>query len=336
MARTLAGARGAQRAHTAQPAHDAQSAAEHPSGERLSPEARAAVLEWFDERGRALAFRVTRDPYAILVSEVMAQQTQISRVVEAWGRFIARFPTVADLADATPADVLRTWQGMGYDRRAINLRRAARAIVADHGGQVPSTIAALERLPGVGPYTARAVASIAFGARVGAVDTNVRRVLGRAIAGATGADRPRGWIQAVADASVDPDRPREWTHAVMDIGATLCRPRAPRCESCPIQAWCRFAAEPLIAAPGADQLHRVHRPRPSRAPAIPFANTSRWLRGRIVDRLRDADVGSWTVVAAPIGSHRAIAVRSALVALARDGVVELDPGDPDRARLATA
>jgi A/G-specific adenine glycosylase len=323
----------------------------HPSAEALSPEARGAALAWFDERGRALAFRATHDPYAILVSEVMAQQTQISRVVEAWSRFLARFPTVADLAEATPADVLRAWQGMGYDRRAINLRRAARAIVADHGGQVPSTIIELERLPGVGPYTARAVASIAFGARVGAVDTNVRRVLGRAIAGAAAADRPRGWIQAVADASVDADRPGDWTHAVMDIGATLCRPRAPRCDACPLHAWCRFAAElaPTAAEPAssepaaiATELRATDRPRPghrqraSRAPAIPFADTTRWLRGRIVDRLRDADGGSWTIVDAPIGSHRVTAIRFALVALARDGVVELDPGDPDRARLATA
>jgi A/G-specific adenine glycosylase len=254
-----------------------------------------------------------------------------------------------DLAEATPADVLRAWQGMGYDRRAINLRRAARAIVADHGGRVPSTIVELERLPGVGPYTARAVASIAFGARVGAVDTNVRRVLGRAIAGAVAADRPRGWIQAVADASVDADRPGDWTHAVMDIGATLCRPRAPRCDACPLHVWCRFAAEPATAEPATAQPAAIatelratdrrrpgHRRRASRAPAIPFADTTRWLRGRIVDRLRDADGGSWTIVDAPIGSHRVTAIRFALVALARDGVVELDPGDPDRARLATA
>jgi A/G-specific adenine glycosylase len=306
----------------------------------LPREARACVLAWFDERGRALAFRATRDPYAVLVSEVMAQQTQISRVVEAWGRFLARFPTVVDLAEATPADVLRAWQGMGYDRRAINLRRAARAIVTDHDGRVPSTIVELERLPGVGPYTARAVASIAFGARVGPVDTNVRRVLGRAMAGASVADRPRGWIQAVADAAVDPDRPGDWTHAVMDIGATLCRPRAPRCDACPLKAWCRFAAEPATTEPApmtsATQRQSLQRQRTSRAPAKPFADTTRWLRGRIVDRLRDADGGSWTNVAAPIGSHQLVATRSALVALARDGVVELDPGDPDRARLATA
>ncbi len=311
----------------------------------LPAEARAAVLAWFDERGRALAFRAARDPYAILVSEVMAQQTQISRVVEAWGRFLDQFPTVIDLARATPADVLRAWRGMGYDRRALNLRRAARVIVEEHGGRVPSEVADLERLPGIGPYTARAVASIAFGARVGAVDTNVRRVLGRAVAGLDAFALPAGRLQVIADASVDSDRPGDWTHAVMDVGATLCRPRAPRCDSCPLRAWCRFAAESVTGddagatAPRAAiaQARPTGRPaRPSRAPAIPFPATRRWLRGRIVDRLRAATGTSWSRVEAPIGDHGAAAVRASLAALARDGVVELDATDPDRARLATA
>jgi len=354
MARTPAEPRGAQPARSAQPA---------PSNDRpqaLPTEARAAVLAWFDERGRALAFRGTRDPYAILVSEVMAQQTQISRVVEAWARFLDRFPTVTDLADATPADVLRAWQGMGYDRRALNLRRTARAIVDEYGGRVPSDVADLERLPGIGPYTARAVASIAFGARVGAVDTNVRRVLGRTVAGLGAAALPARELQVMADASVDPDRPGDWTHALMDVGATLCRPRAPRCGACPLPGWCRFAAQsaggddtaaasiraaigparPSRAAPRPSRPPgRPSRPlanAPSRAPAIPFPATTRWLRGRIVDRLRAATGTSWSTVDAPIGDHGTTAIRAALAALARDGVVELDPTDPDRARLPTA
>jgi A/G-specific adenine glycosylase len=314
----------------------------------LPPEARAAVLTWFDERGRALSFRATRDPYEILVSEVMAQQTQISRVVEAWSRFLERFPTVQALADATPADVVRAWQGMGYDRRALNLRRAARAIVDEHGGAVPSDIDALERLPGIGPYTARAVASIAFRARVGAVDTNVRRVLGRAIADLDAGPVPPDRLQTLADASVDPDRPGDWTHAVMDIGATLCRPRVPACGACPLRPWCRFAAETAAFGPTFDRAHRrpaharpaharpAHARQAPRAPAVPFATTTRWLRGRIVDRLRGASGTAWSKVAAPIGDHDRAAVRAALGALARDGLVELDPTDPDRARLATA
>ncbi|HEY3164450.1 MAG TPA: A/G-specific adenine glycosylase [Candidatus Limnocylindrales bacterium] len=298
----------------------------------LPAEARAAVLAWYDARGRALAFRATRDPYAILVSEVMAQQTQISRVVEAWQRFLDRFPTVHALAAATPADVLRAWQGMGYDRRALNLRRAAQSIVADHGGCVPTTVAELERLPGIGPYTARAVAAIAFGARVGAVDTNVRRVLGRALADAVvGAGDPTAaWLQVAADASVDPDRPADWTHAVMDLGAKLCRPRVPHCHACPLVAWCAFARDAPTDRGSAKRSRR------STAAAAPFASTTRWLRGRIVDRLRAAPDGVWMEIAAPIGDHDAAAIRAAIAALARDGILERDPTDPDRARLSIA
>jgi A/G-specific adenine glycosylase len=301
----------------------------------LPADARAAVLTWFDTRGRALAFRATRDPYAILVSEVMAQQTQISRVVEAWSRFLERFPTVAALASASPADVMRAWRGMGYDRRALNLHRAARVIVAEHDGEVPRDLDALERLPGIGPYTARAVASIAFGAAVGAVDTNVRRVLGRALGGADGL-APAA-LQAAADASVDSDRPEAWTHAVMDIGATVCRPVRPLCDDCPLRTWCRYpSAQSANAAKGKRRIARGRtRARPEGdAPAFPA--TTRWLRGRIVDRLRDADGPSWTLVSAPIGEHDGPAIERALAALARDGIVEREPGDGRRVRLATA
>jgi A/G-specific adenine glycosylase len=292
--------------------------------------ARVAVLAWYDDRGRVLAFRGTRDPYAILVSEVMAQQTQISRVVEAWARFLDRFPTVHALAAASPADVLRAWQGMGYDRRALNLQRTARAIVAEHAGAVPSDIAALERLPGIGPYTARAVASIAFGARVGAVDTNVRRVLGRVLGGTAEAGLGR-WLQSAADQAVDPERPGDWTHAVMDLGATICRPANPRCDACPLRSWCRFAAQPRSGSVR-DGPREAMKPRVTRAP---FPSTTRWLRGRIVDRLRAAEGAAWTRIDPPIGDHDADAVQDALAALGRDGVIERDAGNPDRARLAT-
>jgi A/G-specific adenine glycosylase len=304
----------------------------------LPADARAAVLSWFDARGRPLTFRGTRDPYAILVSEVMAQQTQVSRVAEAWPRFVQRFPTISALAAASPADVLRVWRGMGYDRRALNLLRAARVIAAEHDGEVPRDLLALQRLPGIGPYTARAVASIAFGARVGAVDTNVRRVLGRALAGSKAL--PAAELQAAADASVDPGRPGGWTHAVMDVGATLCRPARPRCAECPLQPWCQFAAEAAAveaAAAATSTAEQIPQRRPrARVPAPPFHATSRWLRGRLVDRLREADGAAWTDITAPIGSHDTPAIDRALAALARDGVVELDPVNSRRARLATA
>jgi A/G-specific adenine glycosylase len=291
---------------------------------RIPPELRAAILSWYDARARALPFRASRDPWAILVSEAMAQQTQISRVVAKWGPFMTAFPTVQALAAATPADVLRAWQGLGYNRRALSPWRAARTIVEEHGGRVPSEPADLERLPGVGPYTARAVAAIAFGRPVGAVDTNVRRVIGRVAGGPE--VMSAATLQSLADAAVPPDRPAEWTHALMDVGATFCRPRRPDCDACPARPWCRFAAAPPDVAP-----RGARRPRES-----PFETTSRWLRGRILEQLRSASDGAWTRIAEPLGTHGAEAIRDALLALARDGLVELDPADRSIARLPLA
>lgn len=283
--------------------------------------ARDAILAWYDKLGRPLPFRRTSDPYAVLVSEAMAQQTQAARAGEAWLQFMARFPDVGALAAASPADVLREWQGLGYNRRALNLWRAARRIVEAYHGKLPADLRSLEALPGVGPYTARAVAAIAFGMPVGAVDTNVRRVLGRIVAGDAEALGPAA-MQAAADMAVPPERPADWTHALMDLGATVCRPRRPDCAACPARAWCRFSADAPSAEAdaAADGLARgtARRSPPS------FPSTSRWLRGRIVDRLRGASDGAWTVVAGPIGDHDQRAVSVALEALAREGLVELE------------
>ncbi len=278
------------------------------------PALRESILAWYAERGRPLAFRRTRDPYAVLVSEAMAQQTQAARAAEAWERFMIRFPTVEVLAAASLADVLREWQGLGYDRRARNLWRAAGEIVSVHGGVVPSDLAALEALPGVGPYTARAVASIAFGIPVGAVDTNVRRVLGR-IAGGEGSALTARDIQALADAAVPSDAPGTWTHALMDLGATTCRAAKADCGTCPARDWCRFAAEgSTVRRPG---------PRVREGPA-PFTTTTRWLRGRILDRLRAAPATAWAPIETPMGEHDTRSVVRALEALAADGLIDLE------------
>ncbi len=284
---------------------------------------RDAILAWYDARGRSLPFRGTTDPYAVLVSEVMAQQTQISRVAPAWTAFMATFPTIRDLAAATPADVLRAWRGMGYNRRALNLWRAARVVVDNHGGQLPSDVAGLALLPGIGPYTARAVAAIAFGVPVGAVDTNVRRVLGRTIGGAIDAF-PARELQRVADAAVPADRPADWTHALMDVGATFCRTARPLCSECPARSLCRFAA----AGPAGRRVT----PRGGRG-ASPFHSTSRWLRGRIMDRLREVEGAGWVVIDAPIGDHDRTTIARTLEVLAAEGLVELDPASPLSARL---
>ncbi len=290
---------------------------------------RDAILGWYDARGRSLPFRGTTDPYAVLVSEVMAQQTQISRVAPAWTAFMAMFPTIADLAAATSADVLRAWRGMGYNRRALNLLRTARVIVEDYGGRLPSDVATLQRLPGIGPYTARAVAAIAFRAPVGAVDTNVRRVLGRAIGGSLDAFSASE-LQRVADAVVPAGRPADWTHAVMDVGATFCRTTRPLCGDCPAATACRYAAlDSALDSAGTSPR------RPGRRPGStsPFTATSRWLRGRILDRLREADGAVWATFDEKIGVHDGAAVVEALKTLAGEGLLERHPTDPRLARL---
>ncbi|MBI3747173.1 MAG: A/G-specific adenine glycosylase [Chloroflexi bacterium] len=291
----------------------------------------------------------------------MAQQTQAARAADYWARFLAEFPTVQALAAATPADVLRAWRGLGYNRRALALRAAAIAIVRDHGGRVPKDLAALLRLPGVGPYTARAVAALAFGRRVGAVDVNVRRVLSRAIGGDLGSLSPAE-LQAVADASVPADRPGTWTHALMDIGATFCGPRLPRCAACPARVACRFALDRAggqTASPSPDQparhsaraardcparrSARAAREGPARRTArsarerpAPFETTSRWLRGRLLDILRDAPDGTWAKLPARLGSHDAASIASTVEVLAREGLAERHPTDLALARLPIA
>jgi len=215
-------------------------------------EVRRALLDWYSADHRAFPWRETRDPYAVLVSEVMLQQTQASRIARRFPAFVGRFPTVESLARAPAADLLAEWSGLGYNRRALALQRTA-ATVAREGW--PRDVAGLERLPGVGPYTARAVASLAFGAPVGVVDTNVRRWLLRRF---REPDEPRR-LQSLSDALAAPGRGPQvaaWTHASMEFGATVCRSRDPRCDACPISGGCpaRNAAA-KVPVPRQPRLH---------------------------------------------------------------------------------
>lgn len=269
---------------------------------------RSALIEWYLARARPLRIRTTREPWAVLVSEVMAQQTQIARVDQAWVGFMERYPTPRILAQASTAEVLRSWAGLGYNRRALNLQRAAAIIEREHGGSVPSAIEALMALPGVGAYTARAVAAIAFGRPVAAVDTNVRRVLHRMM----GDELAPAALQAAADTLVDPEHPATWTHASMELGATVCVSRNPRCEACPVARWCASAGQ-VVAA---------RRPAVT-APA--FEHTTRWLRGRIIERLRALDDGAWMSLPPAIGEHDALAIEAAVGALQREGLLERRP-----------
>jgi len=202
----------------------------------------------------------------------MLQQTQAPRVAIAYPRFLRRFPSVGALARATRRSVLRAWEDLGYNRRAVALSEAARAIVRDHGGAVPADPQALLGLPGVGPYTAAAVASLGFGAPVPAVDTNVRRVVARVHLGREGHEVAPGLLADVARGWLDRGDPRAWNEAVMDLGREVCRPR-PRCEVCPLSRICRFRAS------GAE-------PRPSPRRQGPFQGSMRQIRGAIVRALR--------------------------------------------------
>ena len=268
----------------------------------------AALVDWYAARARPLHIRSTTEPWALLVAEVMAQQTQIARVDEAWPEFMNQYPTPRHLAEASTADVLRAWSGLGYNRRAVNLQRAARAIEADHAGRVPSDIDVLQSLPGIGPYTARALAATAFGQPVAPVDTNVRRVVTRVL----GELLSPAQLQRAADELVLRSDPATWTHASMDLGASICRSRRPRCDECPVSRWCASAGKVVDEASGA-------------AAGVRFEQTSRWLRGRIVEQLRAVDDEAWTRLPAVIGDHDREAIGVAVAGLERDGLIERNP-----------
>jgi A/G-specific adenine glycosylase len=194
------------------------------------------LLAWYRRNGRDLPWRRTRDPYAILVSEIMLQQTQVRRVLDFYPKFLARYPTVEDLAAASESVVRESWQGLGYYRRAANLRRTAQLVARRHSGRFPTDVAALARLPGVGRYTAGAVASFAFEQDAPILDTNAARVLARVF----GHGRRRGRIARLwllAEAAIPRGRGYDFNQAIMDLGALMCRPR-PTCHPCPVRGAC--------------------------------------------------------------------------------------------------
>jgi A/G-specific adenine glycosylase len=247
-----------------------------------------ALLAWYERARRPLPWRETRDPYALLVSEVMLQQTQAARVVPYYRAFLARFPDPATLAAAPARDVLAAWSGLGYNRRALALHAAARTVAAR------GWPADLTELPGVGPYTAAAVASFAWDAHEPAVDVNVRRVIERWDGRRRG---PRDLAERAAGL-LPPRRAAAWNQAMMELGATVCTARAPRCDACPVSAWC---AGPSAPAP------RRRRQR--------FEDTDRYARGRILAALL---AGEAPPELEPERRDRALA------GLARDGMIVRD------------
>jgi A/G-specific adenine glycosylase len=266
----------------------------------------ARLFRWHAGARRALLIREAATPWEVLVAEVMSQQTGVNRVGPAWRRFVDRWPTAGDLAGASTHDLLAEWAGLGYNRRALSLRETARSIVADHAGRLPETVDALQRLPGIGPYTARAVAAAAFGVPVAPLDVNVRRVVSRMLGEA--ATSPG--FQALADGLVARSQPGRWLDAVMDLAAGTCTARAPRCDACPVATVCTSRGANVVATP---------RPR-----TTPFPTTTRWLRGRLVALLTNAPAGTWVELPHSLGLHDADAIASAAVGLERDGIFELN------------
>jgi A/G-specific adenine glycosylase len=273
------------------------------------------LSEWGERTRRDLPWRRTREPWAVLVSELMLQQTQVARVLPRYEAFLARFPTVGDCAAAPRADIVRLWAGLGYNRRAVNLHRCAAIVVDHHGGRLPSSVHDLMALPGIGPYTARAVAAFAFEQDVGIIDTNAARVLARL----RGRALSRADAQAQADALVPEGRGWAWNQAMLDLGATVCTSRAPRCHQCPVADGCSWHArggtdpDPAIGSAGVSTGQSV------------FEGSDRQGRGRLVDALcRDGAIGRGDLADRAGWRDDAPRAERAAESLVRDGLAAWD------------
>ena len=282
------------------------------------------MLEWYAEHARPLPWREPScTPWGVLVSEVMSHQTPVARVEPVWREWMQRWPTPADLAAESPGEVVRAWGRLGYPRRALRLREAAVAVVERHDGEVPDAEDALRALPGVGAYTAAAVAAFAFGRRTVVVDTNVRRVLERAVEGRAHAAPALTAAESALAASLvpaDPATSATWNVAVMELGALVCAARAPRCEECPVLDLCAWVAagRPEYDGP------------PRRGQA--WHGTDRQVRGAILQALRDSPGPVARSVLETAGPDPA-QVDRCLASLVEDGLLE--PADRDSYRLPT-
>lgn len=272
------------------------------------PALHAAVLSWTSTRLRQLPWRDTRDPWAVLVSEVMLQQTGVQRVFAKWAAFMEEFPSPQTCAEAELGDILRLWQGLGYPRRARNLHRAAAEIVSIHGGLVPSELELLLALPGVGAYTARAVQAFAFERDAAVVDVNVARILARL----EGRRLTTREAQAGADALVPDGEAWLWNQAMMDLGALVCRPK-PQCHECPLRPLCAWQGNGVDPSHGSAGIGKSQ----SR-----FEGSDRQARGRLIKEL-----GERTVILDEVGSvmGRPEAAAARLVAaLVDEGLIRSD------------
>jgi len=275
----------------------------------VASELTSTVRSWWPDVARDLPWRVSRDPWEVLVSEVMAQQTQVDRVVPKWIAFLERFPTVHDAALANAGELIQLWDGLGYNRRALLLHRCACEVVSTHDGDFPDDLDSLLALPGIGPYTARAVLAFAFERDVAVVDTNVGRVLAR-IAGVSLSARQ---VQVSADGLVPLGAGWEWNQALLDFGATVCTKRSPKCARCPVHTMCSWAGVGPDPAVGSAAVSV----RQSR-----FDGSDRQGRGRLIAALRDGALSRVDALAAlGFGADADDRAARVLASLVRDQMV---------------
>jgi A/G-specific adenine glycosylase len=276
----------------------------------------AALIEWWAAERRDLPWRRTRDPWLVLVSEVMLQQTQVDRVLPYFEAFAERWPTPERCAAAELADMLAAWQGLGYPRRARNLWQAAAVIAERHDGQVPADLDDLLVLPGVGPYTARAVQAFAFGIDTGVVDTNVGRILAR-WAGRRLAPRE---AQRLADELVPDGQSWAWNQAMMDLGAQVCTKRDPTCGRCPARSWCAWGSV-VLGSGSSGRLDPADRSAGVGTRQARFEGSDRQARGRLLAALSDGPLPTERAAAAMGLEHDAARVQGLVAALTAEGLV---------------
>ncbi|MBV9119522.1 MAG: A/G-specific adenine glycosylase [Chloroflexi bacterium] len=275
------------------------------------------LLAWYRRHGRELPWRQTRNPYYILVAEVMLQQTQVERVLPKYAEWLAAFPTLVSLAEAPTAEVIRRWSPLGYNSRAVRLQHIARACA----GTLPDTFEGLLELKGIGRYTAGAVACFAYEQQVAFWDTNIRRALSRLLSGAA-SDLSEKALLELASNAVPPGEAYDWHQALMDLGATVCTSRLPRCGACPLTTHC--AAYPQIQSAGA--LTRLAERRASYDAGRPFETTNRYFRGRIVEALRERSPRTTTEICEVIGRSEQPWLEGVLAGLERDGLIARHAG----------
>lgn len=251
-----------------------------------------ALEVWYAVEQRPLPWRTTDDPYAILVSEVMLQQTQVDRVLPKYAQFLTAFPTLTDLAQATTADIITVWVPLGYNRRAVSLQSIARQVLEEYAGRIPDTIEELLKLKGVGRYTAGAIACFAYKKQVATVDTNIRRVLHRIFLGLEHPEPKANDAQmlVLAESVLPEGQAYNWNQALMDMGATICTSNNPHCIRCPLQSSClaytEMSQHSLFPSGSVLRQFRKVAEKKTGYQAQPFTSSNRYFRGRIVDLLR--------------------------------------------------